>query len=87
MFQKISGEEVSVSLVYALGLWTDQTPPICASKRNTAGKGKTEWVPEKVNLGKQARGQDQKRKGPNATKIKAATDTMSNQTRSGGMKP
>jgi hypothetical protein len=32
-----SCEKVSVSLVYALGLWTDQTPPICVSKRNTAG--------------------------------------------------
>ena len=32
------GEEVSISLVYDLGLRTDQTPPICAFKRNTAGK-------------------------------------------------
>ncbi len=32
------GEEVSISLVYNLGLWTDQTPLICASKRNMAGK-------------------------------------------------
>jgi hypothetical protein len=47
-----SGEEVSISLVYALGLRTDQTPPIRASKRNTAGKAKTKWVPNKANLGK-----------------------------------
>ncbi len=82
-----SGEEVIVSLVYALGLRTDQTPPIRVSKRNTMGKGKTKWVPKKANSGKRVQGQDQKRKGPNATKIKAATDTTSNQTRSGGMKP
>jgi hypothetical protein len=47
-----SGEEVSVSLVYALGLRIDQTPPIRASKSNTTGKAKTKWVPKKANLGK-----------------------------------
>jgi hypothetical protein len=37
----ISGVEVSGSLGYALGLQTDQTPPIRASKRNKVGKNKT----------------------------------------------
>ncbi len=36
-----SGEEVSVSLGYALGLRTDQTPSIRASKKNITGKNKT----------------------------------------------
>jgi hypothetical protein len=50
-----SGEEVSVSLVYALGLWTDQTPPIRASKwKHCRKKRQTKWVPKMVNnLGKQ----------------------------------
>jgi hypothetical protein len=69
-----SGEEVSVCLVvYTLGLQTDQTPPICASKRNTTGKDKTEWVPKMANSGKR--------------NIKEVRSTTLNQTRSGGMKP
>ena len=72
-WQANCGEEGSVSLVYALGLQTDQTPPIRASKRNTTGKDKIEWVPKLVNLGKK--------------NIEEVRSTTLNQTRSGGMKP
>jgi hypothetical protein len=46
-----SGEEVSVSLGYALGLQTDQTPPIHASKGTPPEKTKTEWIPKITRLG------------------------------------
>jgi hypothetical protein len=36
--QSLSGEEVSVSLGYALGLPTGQTPPTVRPKRNTTRK-------------------------------------------------
>jgi hypothetical protein len=39
--KETSGEEKSISLGYALGIRTHQTPPIRASKRNTTGKNKT----------------------------------------------
>jgi hypothetical protein len=49
--RSISGEEVSVSLDYALGLWTDQTPPIRVSKRNTAGKEQNQVGSQEGKLG------------------------------------
>ncbi len=55
-----SGEKVSISVGYALLLRTDQTPPIRASKRTPREKSKIKWVPEKVNLGRWARDNDQK---------------------------
>ena len=71
-----SGEEVSVSLGYALGLRTDQTPPIRASNRNTAGKRKTKWVPEKGN-----------NSGDKEEKASPAEAMTQIQRRAGGMKP
>jgi hypothetical protein len=49
---EVIGEELSISLVYALGLWTDQTSPIRASKRNTAGKEQNQVGSREGKLGR-----------------------------------
>jgi hypothetical protein len=88
VFVHVSGEEVSVSLVYALGLWTDQTPPIRASKKNTAGKRKQNRVDSREGeLGKTGARPGPTGERPNMTKGNAVIGTTLNQTRLGGMKP
>ncbi len=74
---------MSVSLVYALGLQTDQTPPIRASKRNTAGKRKQSQVDSREGkLRKTGARPGPTGEKPNMTKGNAAIGTTLNQTRS-----
>ncbi len=55
-----SGEEVSVSLGYALGLRQTRHPPSVHPQGTSHEKSKTKWVPKKVNSGKWARDNDKK---------------------------
>jgi hypothetical protein len=75
-FHLLSGEEVSVSLGFALRTTDRLTPPIRASK--TEAPLKSWWNPKKINLGMKPKKDSQAEKGDGPNKDRTIPKTPGN---------